>query len=122
MTLDMDNGDYTVSITARNEAGMGSVVSRSFTVNMPSTAVKNLKTGISFTGASARAGVITYSLATDGLVSLSVFDLRGRTIMALNRACKAGQYSVSLGKLSPGSYIVAFKAGGYSINKMHRIF
>ncbi len=60
-----------------------------------------------------RNGVIAWSLQRSGPVEMAVFDLRGRSVFALNRLQPAGSYSIDLakGSISPGRYLVWFKSG-----------
>jgi hypothetical protein len=111
----LDNNKYAVNVQGHNIAGYGTADIDSFTVDVPSTHIRNLKTCLSLTSASAKAGVINYTLASDGRVSLSIYDLQGRMVMAMDKACKAGRYSIPIAGLSPGNYIITFRAGEYSI-------
>jgi hypothetical protein len=104
-----------LTLPAPGEAGsLGA--NKTIAIQSSASAVRNLKTEPNFTGASCRTGVISYNLATDQRVSLSVYDLRGRIAMAVDKTCKAGAYSISLENLPRGSYVVAFKAGNSSHN------
>ncbi len=59
-------------------------------------------------------GILGYSLQKSGRVEILIFDALGRIAMKISKAQGAGSYSIDLrnSSLTPGRYIVRFKAGG----------
>jgi hypothetical protein len=58
--------------------------------------------------------VLSYRLQRPGMVEISIFDLRGRTAAIVNKVQAIGSYRLSLRNLSlsPGPYVLQFKAAG----------
>ena len=63
----------------------------------------------------APAGKVSFQIPTAGHVSLRMYDVRGRMVATLFDGTRGpGAYSVQIGGLSQGLYIIRMRSGGYA--------
>jgi hypothetical protein len=67
------------------------------------------------------SNVLTFTIPQEAFVSLTIYDLRGKLVLAaVNKAQPAGSYSVALEKavgLSSGNYLMIIKAGKFMVHR-----
>jgi hypothetical protein len=108
---------YWWRVRACNEAGWGAFSqTQTFFVHSPATKAFPRAFELKTAGISGAQAVIRYGLPEAAVVSIRLFDMRGRRVVsAINREQNPGRYSFSLRpfRLSPACYILRFSAGRY---------
>ena len=119
-----NNSRYWWRVRACNATGWGTFSqTRVFHVDLPVSVIcKPENYEIHSFGCSSNNSSLRYALPVDCYVNISLFDLEGRVVRnIMSRKQSAGRYSIPMGRLAKGAYILKFKAGTFSRNELLNI-
>ncbi len=116
-----NNSKYWWRVRACNAAGWGNFSKTNiFYVDLPVSVIcKPEKYEILTFGSSLNNSSLRYTLPVDCYVNISLFNFEGRVVQnIISRKQSAGRYSIPIGRLAKGAYILEFKAGTFSRNEL----